>query len=269
MSAYKHFSKLCSSFANLSLIRPSLNVTGHGNGIPNHSKVVCLAASGICTTPRNHDLMEFFDDKENWTEQRVKIGRAWKLDELRIKSNSDLHKLWFVLLKEKNMLLTMEQIYKERHKPMPSPERIYKVNESMQNIEKVVRERNKAYWELETGQYKEKTEDTYNGFGLPYKRKLREHTIPKEISLQHRKARVLKHKMVVDNDVINFLKLYNEKQEKKKYLMSSKLRYKHVCGLFRRFENIDEEALKAEFPDVDIEKAKRDKMSRGPRVNMY
>jgi large subunit ribosomal protein L47 len=41
-----------------------------------------------------HDLMEFFDDKKNWGENEVKVGRSWKKEELRIKSNSDLHKLW-------------------------------------------------------------------------------------------------------------------------------------------------------------------------------
>jgi len=40
------------------------------------------------------DLMEFFDDKKNWGEVSVRVGRAWKIDELRIKSNTDLHKLW-------------------------------------------------------------------------------------------------------------------------------------------------------------------------------
>lgn len=38
--------------------------------------------------------MEFFDDKKNWGAQEVKCGRAWNVEELRLKSNSDLHKLW-------------------------------------------------------------------------------------------------------------------------------------------------------------------------------
>ena len=41
--------------------------------------------------------MEFFDVKENWGQKEVKVGRNWNLDELRIKSNSDLHKLWLVI----------------------------------------------------------------------------------------------------------------------------------------------------------------------------
>ena len=95
--------------------------------------------------------MEFFDDKKNWGQNEVKTGRAWTKDELRIKSNGDLHKLWFVLLKEKNMLLTMEHESKEKTELFPNPERIDKVNLSMTNLETVVRERNKAYHLLETG----------------------------------------------------------------------------------------------------------------------
>lgn len=83
--------------------------------------------SNIHTTAIRMDLMEFFDDSKHWGQTEVKSGRAWTQDELRIKSNSDLHKLWFVLLKEKNMLLTMEQECKEKVELFPSPERIDKV----------------------------------------------------------------------------------------------------------------------------------------------
>lgn len=68
-----------------------------------------LVQSGANT--KNGGLMEFFDKENNWKEDEIKVGRPWKLDDLRIKSNSDLHKLWFVLLKEKNMLLTMKHEY--------------------------------------------------------------------------------------------------------------------------------------------------------------
>ena len=38
--------------------------------------------------------MEFFDDSKNMGATEVKSGRSWTLDELRLKSNVDLHKLW-------------------------------------------------------------------------------------------------------------------------------------------------------------------------------
>lgn len=50
------------------------------------------------TSTTKKALMEFFDDPKNWGENEVKVGRSWKLEELRIKSNEDLHKLWYVFV---------------------------------------------------------------------------------------------------------------------------------------------------------------------------
>lgn len=135
---------------------------------PNGSKMN-VSVAGIHSTVPRYDLMEFFDDKKNWGKNEVRCGRSWRLDELRIKSNSDLHKLWYVLLKEKNMLLTLEHECERAYELLPNPERIDKVQISMDNIEAVVRERNKAYHMLETGQDGERpmTEET-NRIGLKY-----------------------------------------------------------------------------------------------------
>ena len=51
--------------------------------------------ASLHTSSTQRGLMEFFDDEKNWGEMEVKVGRAWKIEELRIKSNEDLHKLWY------------------------------------------------------------------------------------------------------------------------------------------------------------------------------
>nr|KAF6478140.1 mitochondrial ribosomal protein L47 [Molossus molossus] len=106
------------------------------------------------TTLSRKGLEEFFDDPKNWGEEKVKSGASWTCQQLRNKSNEDLHKLWYVLLKERNMLLTLEQEAKRQILPMPSPERLEKVIESMDALDKVVQEREDALRLLQTGQEK-------------------------------------------------------------------------------------------------------------------
>ncbi|KFQ15203.1 hypothetical protein N330_09986, partial [Leptosomus discolor] len=106
------------------------------------------------TTLSRKGLEEFFDDPRNWGEKTVKSGDAWNIKQLRGKSSEDLHKLWYVLLKEKNMLLTLEQESKRQLRHMPSPERLEKVEKSMKNIDLVVREREIALRLLQTGHEK-------------------------------------------------------------------------------------------------------------------
>ncbi|XP_052115329.1 uncharacterized protein LOC107478113 isoform X1 [Arachis duranensis] len=69
------------------------------------------------------------------------LGRGWKASELRLKSWDDLHKLWYVLLKEKNMLMTQRQMLNSQNLRFPNPERIPKVRKSMCRIKQVLTER--------------------------------------------------------------------------------------------------------------------------------
>ncbi|KAL2466919.1 ribosomal protein L29 family protein [Abeliophyllum distichum] len=68
-------------------------------------------------------------------------GRSWKAPELRLKSWDDLNKLWYVLLKEKNMLMTQHQMLNAQNLRFPNPERIPKVRKSMCRIKHVLTER--------------------------------------------------------------------------------------------------------------------------------
>ncbi|XP_069474778.1 large ribosomal subunit protein uL29m [Ambystoma mexicanum] len=111
------------------------------------------------TSQAQRGLEEFFDDPKNWGEATVKSGDSWTASQLRAKGSEDLHKLWYVLLKEKNMLLTVEQEAKRQRMPMPSPERLEKVDLSIENLELVLRERETALRLLQTGQQKARPGD--------------------------------------------------------------------------------------------------------------
>ena len=85
-----------------------------------------LQAGG--SVPRR-GLEEFVDRSERDSEGQVKaVGRSWNASELRLKSYEDLHSLWFVLLKERNMLHTVRLASRNEGVNMPSPERFTKVS---------------------------------------------------------------------------------------------------------------------------------------------
>lgn len=127
--------------------------------------------------------MDFFDDQSNWSKDKIKSGRPWKVEELRIKSNKDLHKLWYLLLREVNMLLTMEEEFRRLQRNFPAPDRLDKCEESMENILQVVRERDEAYNMLETGHKGEaKKEWRYDILGRPFVYTRREHLIPEHLN---------------------------------------------------------------------------------------
>lgn len=207
--------------------------------------------------------MEFFDTKKNFGESEVKHGRNWELPELRIKSNQDLHKLWFILLKEKNMLLTMEEQAKEEHRLFPSPERLDKVNISMTNLETVVRERNRAYYELETGTTGERPSRLVdNELGMRFNYRYCQHVIPAFMNTKWQET----HKFRYGGHAVRkFLLKYREKLWNEKRKANNRDR-NEVTHLLKRNPSLNMQTLRQKYPKVDIEKLVREDKFRGHYV---
>ncbi|CAG8564868.1 15070_t:CDS:2, partial [Dentiscutata heterogama] len=77
--------------------------------------------------------------------------RSWTASELRVKSFEDLHKLWYILLKERNLLATMFEEAKHWNKIADKEwlkrwdDRKFKTQKSMARIRHVLSERRVAY----------------------------------------------------------------------------------------------------------------------------
>uniref|UniRef100_H3DDM4 Large ribosomal subunit protein uL29m n=1 Tax=Tetraodon nigroviridis TaxID=99883 RepID=H3DDM4_TETNG len=149
------------------------------------------------TSINRRGLEDFFDLPENWGETTVKSGAPWTAKQLRTKSNEDLHKLWYVLLKEKNMLLTLQQEARRQRIQMPSPERLRKVERSMLRLETVVKERETALRLLQTGQEKGRPGDwRRNIFGYVYWYRFKEYAIPWYLNKRYKRKKFYTPKFV-------------------------------------------------------------------------
>ena len=188
---------------------------------------------------------------------------CFRKDELRLKSNEDLHKLWYVLLKERNMLLTMEHAHKEAFSAMPNPERLDKVELSMEHLEEVVRERNRAYWQLEVGSTGERErvfrKDCF-GRMVPYKPA--EHAMPLWMNTGYRKRLAFRFQNSGREDVVDFQARLQERMgwlEKKQEM----LQMRSAARVLRKYPNCDLEALQEKYPSVDMSRLLRWRKIRG------
>ncbi|XP_005094862.2 39S ribosomal protein L47, mitochondrial [Aplysia californica] len=200
------------------------------------------------TSTTHHDLMEFFDRKDVWGEKSVPSGRPWRLDELRIKSSEDLHKLWYVLLKERNMLMTMEAEYNRNSELFPNPERIDKVEESMENILEVVKERDDAVSLLETGKPKQ-PEGGYvrDVLGRVVYKRFQEQAVPPHMNKVHR----LMYPKAFHKENLKYLALYREKIARHKWYWYNR-RLEKNKDLVKKFPHLEDKMYveKPEEPKI-------------------
>jgi len=88
------------------------------------------------------NLLEQFRDPLSPVKRSTEVvGRSWSVKELRRKSFDDLHRLWYVLYKERNMLFTEKYIAGVNSNYLPQPERERKIKKSMGAIKHVLGER--------------------------------------------------------------------------------------------------------------------------------
>jgi large subunit ribosomal protein L47 len=111
--------------------------------IPSASAAATLreAMSARHLSTSSNPLDAFRDSVDRQTRGSEPVGRSWSVKELRRKSYDDLHKLWYVLYKERNMLLTEQQLSRSRQLIFPQPERFKKVQKSMGAIKHILGER--------------------------------------------------------------------------------------------------------------------------------
>ncbi|KAJ3047900.1 39S ribosomal protein L47, mitochondrial [Rhizophlyctis rosea] len=136
------------------LSTPSHNTSIHAR--PSTITVPTSTRSSLSSRPFSSSapclgLEEFFDNPKGWvwTEWELPTGRAWKSDELRIKSFDDLHKLWWVCLKEVNKLKSQQKEAGRYKVLFPHDQRLQQTRQTMSKIKLVLWERRIAYFQAQ------------------------------------------------------------------------------------------------------------------------
>jgi len=119
-------------------LRPHLNIPVN----PNHGLYAFFRK-------REKDGKVIHDTFEDESGLRDVFGRAWSAAELRRKGFRDLHTLWYVLLRERNLIATQLESYRRASVPRGIVEsvekRAYQCRKSMARIKYVINERRLAY----------------------------------------------------------------------------------------------------------------------------
>ncbi|KAJ2848763.1 54S ribosomal protein L4 mitochondrial [Coemansia erecta] len=102
---------------------------------------------------------EFFQGGERLPKVHQQTGRAWAASELRQKSWEDLHKLWYLVLKERNVLASQNEEAKRlgvHAEAFTNKSRVIKCKKTMARIKTVLNERRLAWEEAQKLSAKQK-----------------------------------------------------------------------------------------------------------------
>ncbi|KAF8073694.1 mitochondrial 39-S ribosomal protein L47 (MRP-L47)-domain-containing protein [Lyophyllum atratum] len=90
-----------------------------------------------------------YDVVESPESMQKQTGRSWQASELRLKSFRDLHTLWYILLRERNLLATQKEEARRmgvtNTEMQVSAKRVHHCRKSMARIKAVINERRLAY----------------------------------------------------------------------------------------------------------------------------
>lgn len=128
----------------------------------------------------------------------------------------------------------------------------------MENIETVVRERNRAYHQLETGKDGERPgEVVYNALGLTWWYKNDEHFVPKHLNTKWTRRFGFDH-----NEVREFKKLYREKKWNEKRKEKARERNQAIA-ILKKFPHVKLDLVQKKYPGVNVDRVLRSGGARG------
>lgn len=116
---------------------------------------------------KRRGVEEFIDHSVFEMKPMMPAGRGWGLKELRRKSFDDLQKLWFVLMKERNMLLTTRNLMRMLQRRFLQPHRLFKVRRSMAGIRQVIKERHMSAYRAAKKQFNRNVKNGLYQWPLP------------------------------------------------------------------------------------------------------
>ena len=133
---------------------------------PHRSAAVWTPTASFHASGPRRGLEEFYDARHrSKAPEDGAAGRAWEACELRRKSFNDLHRLWWTLYKERNVLLTESARARRNGMRLKYPQRKAAVRKSMARIKQVLAERRKIYREQPVPELPEDEDDAGEGTG--------------------------------------------------------------------------------------------------------